>query len=98
MNSKQRSRVLMNGAAFVLAGSLVLGIAPAAFAADDAAADAGHVDDVVVTARKRSENVQDVPVPVTTISAQTLERQNLTTFMSFQYKFPSFSVYITNPK
>jgi iron complex outermembrane receptor protein len=98
MNSKQRSRVLMNGSAFVLAGSLVLGMAPAAFAAADAAADAGHVDDVVVTARKRSENVQDVPVPVTTISAQTLERQNLTTFMSFQYKFPSFSVYITNPK
>ena len=80
----------------------VLGAAPA-FAADAAApatpaADNGQIQEVVVQARKISENVQLVPVPITVVGAQALERQNLTNFTDFQFKFPAFSVYLTNPK
>jgi iron complex outermembrane receptor protein len=39
-----------------------------------------------------------VPIPVTIITAQELSRQNLVNFTNFQAKFPSFSVYLTNPK
>lgn len=54
--------------------------------------------DVVVTARKRDERVQSVPIPITVIGAQELTRQNLANFTNFQTKFPAFSVYLTNPK
>ena len=69
----------------------------------DAAADATLSDpaggqEVIVVARKRAENVQTVPIPVTVISAETLVRQNLVNFTNFQVKFPSFSVFLTNPK
>ncbi|MBI0474258.1 TonB-dependent receptor [Sphingomonas sp. MA1305] len=54
--------------------------------------------DITVVARKTSENVQEVPIPVTVIGAATLTRQNLTNFTNFQFKIPAFSVYLTNPK
>jgi iron complex outermembrane receptor protein len=53
---------------------------------------------IMVVARKRSENIQQVPIPITVIGTQELSRQNLTNFTTFQTKFPSFSVYLTNPK
>lgn len=36
------------------------------------------LDEIVVTARKVAENLQDVPVAVTALSGDTLERQNVT--------------------
>src|SRR5690606_8964194 len=58
---------------------------PAAAAAQDQAAQAappqpaaetprGHFDTVVVSARKREETVQDVPVAITAVSKAELER------------------------
>ncbi len=66
--------------------------------ADAPAADSDRIEEVMVTARKRSENVQTVPTPVTVISGNEIQRQNLVNFTNFQYKFPAFSVYLTNPK
>lgn len=40
--------------------------------------DRGALQEVVVTARRRSENLQDVPLAVTAISAETLTQQNVT--------------------
>jgi iron complex outermembrane receptor protein len=80
--------------------------APMAQAAETAAADAGRtadldqgrLEEVTVFARKRAEDVQSVPVPVTVLTTQEMARQNLVNFTDFQYKFPAFSVYLTNPK
>lgn len=82
--------------------------AQVAAAADTAAAQTGEQadaqatetgqSDVVVVARRRDEHVQSVPIPVTVITPQELARQNLVNFTNFQTKFPSFSVYLTNPK
>jgi iron complex outermembrane receptor protein len=69
----------------------------AADAADSADASDGGAE-ITVVARKRSENAQTVPIPITVISAEELTRQNLVNFTNFQNKFPSFSVYLTNPK
>ena len=42
------------------------------------APDEGAVlDEIVVTARKREENLQDVPIAVTAISAETLQREGI---------------------
>ena len=103
--TNQKSR-LKHGLAFLFSSSMLLTVAQAAHAADAAtaaaepaaAADDSRIEEVMVTARKRSENVQTVPTPVTVISGGDIQRQNLLNFTNFQYKFPSFSVYLTNPK
>ncbi len=60
--------------------------------ADDAASSAGsvQVETVVVTAEKRLENLQDVPVAVSVISGDTLQHQNITNIDSLKLAVPSF--------
>ena len=71
--------------ALALAGVLAAAPAKAADAVTPAAdASANQVDQVVVQARKVSEDVQQVPIPVTVLSGQMLERQNLNNFSDFQ--------------
>lgn len=70
-------------------------ISTAAFAQDAAAAaDAqeGGLQDIVVTARKRAESVQDVPVAVTAISAEAIRQQDLTSLEKVAARTPNFSV------
>ncbi len=47
--------------------------------AQDSQADqsASQVDDIVVTARKREERLQDVPIAVTAVTGETLEREQI---------------------
>lgn len=54
--------------------------APVAEAAPPApaAAETGGINDIVVTARRRTESVQDVPVSVTAIPAIEIDRRDLT--------------------
>ncbi|NEX93446.1 TonB-dependent receptor [Caulobacter sp. 17J65-9] len=48
--------------------------------ADTAATDTGDtVQEIVVTARKREEKLQEVPIAVTAVSGETLERQQVIT-------------------
>lgn len=49
-----------------------LGSSPS-FAETDAADNSGSIAEVVITARKKSENLQDVPLAVTALSSQQLE-------------------------
>jgi outer membrane receptor protein involved in Fe transport len=55
---------------------MLIGAALAVFAADLPAAHA-QVAEVVVTARKRDENVQNIPIAVTAISGQKIAQYNL---------------------
>jgi len=57
-------------------GSLLLGSATLVAPSNTIAADAegGGLEEVVVVARKREESLQDVPVAVSAVSAETLER------------------------
>ncbi len=48
-------------------------ISPAAYAQDRAAAEDGALEEIVVTAQRRSENLQDVPLSVTAISGDKLD-------------------------
>ncbi|MEJ6677792.1 MAG: TonB-dependent receptor, partial [Parasphingorhabdus sp.] len=55
------------------AALLAAGIVQPAYAQDEAAADDGQgLDVIVVTAQRREENLQDVPLPVSTISEDKL--------------------------
>jgi iron complex outermembrane receptor protein len=79
-----RSRFTMT--TFVSAAALVAGIAAPAFAQDvhatDTASTVGNdaetsgLGDIIVTARKVSENLQDVPVAITVQTGQALQNQS----------------------
>lgn len=63
-------------------------------AQDAASTDAatGGLQDIVVTARKRQESVQDVPVAVTAISAELVQRQDLTSIEKIAARTPNLNV------
>jgi iron complex outermembrane receptor protein len=54
--------------------------APAAANADPGAS---KVEEVTVFARKRAENVQTVPIPITVLASRELAQQNLQNFSDF---------------
>ena len=68
-------RILLSTSALVCAFA-----ASGAMAADAADAGGATVGEVVVTAQKRAENVQDVPISMEVVSAQKLEAFHSETF------------------
>lgn len=48
--------------------------------------------DIVVTARRRAENLQDVPISVSAISGEALRQSGVTDAQSLQYRTPSLSI------
>ena len=53
---------------------------------------ASDLEEVIVTARRREENIQDVPAAVTAFSAAALERQNIRNPTDIQTVTPNLSV------
>lgn len=58
----------------------------------ETASEQGGIQDIVVTARKRTETTQDVPVAVTAISAETIQKYDLTSLERIAASTPSFVV------
>ena len=54
--------------------------------------DTGALEDIVVTAQKREQNLQDVPVAVTAITADTLINRNVSTISDLPRLAPSLTV------
>jgi iron complex outermembrane receptor protein len=73
-------------------------LAPTAFAQTTDATSADTIETVTIFARKRAEDNQQVPIPVSVISSADLEKQDLENIGEFQTKLPAVSVYLTNPK
>lgn len=77
---------LMCGAAI---GVLTLASTATAAEAEQAAtAQQGDVDEVVVTAQKRSERLQDVPLSVTAITERSIEAQGIDSFGDYIVRTP----------
>ena len=51
--------------------------APTAYSQDQDTAAAGGLEEIVVTARKREESVQDIPLVVNALTAEQIERANI---------------------
>ena len=73
-------------------------LAPPAWAQDTApaataAADATTLGGVTVTARKREETIQDVPVAVTAFTADTLDRLNVEDLADLDAQVPNLTIY-----
>jgi iron complex outermembrane receptor protein len=77
MNSNQK---LSYAIAAILSGS-AMGVVHAAPAADTS--DSEGIQEITVTAQRRSENMQDVPISIQAMTAETLTQLNVTTFDDF---------------
>lgn len=77
--------------------AVALGLcAPAAFAQEAAAgpaADRDSLDTITVTARKREETIQDVPVAVTAFTAETLDKLNVEDLSDLDAQVPNLTIY-----
>jgi iron complex outermembrane receptor protein len=75
------------------ATTAVEGTEPVAETAEPAAeANAGDDSTIVVTAQKRSENVQDVPISIAAFSGATLEKNNVVNLEGLTKVTPNLSV------
>jgi iron complex outermembrane recepter protein len=71
---------------------------PRLYAADAPAAEGGGgLQEIIVTAEKRTENLQDVPVSITAISTQKLEQLNVQNFDDYVKYLPSVSYQSLGP-
>src|SRR5581483_2485543 len=70
-----------------------VGAAPeVASSANPASSEVPALQEVVVTAQKRSERLQDVPVAVSSVSAETLEAAHATSLADYSAYIPSLQV------
>ncbi|WP_380876995.1 TonB-dependent receptor [Sphingomonas sp. DBB INV C78] len=70
-------------------------LSPAAMAQQAAAPAA--LDEIVVTAQKRVENLQDVPIAITAFGTEKLEQLQVTDFDDYARYLPSLSYQTTGP-
>lgn len=77
-------------ALFAGAGMAVLMAAPAAWAQETPEAEASEVTGIIVTAQKREERLQDVPVAISVVGNEQLERQNISNIDQLKLVVPSF--------
>jgi iron complex outermembrane receptor protein len=88
MNSSQK---LSYAIAAILSGSgMGVGVAHAAAAAE--ASDSDAIQEITVTAQRRTENMQNVPITITALTAETLTQLNVTTFDDYVKFLPNVTV------
>ncbi len=93
-----RTRIALAVAAALAGSCLPRGVALADAAATPASSgSSGGLQEVVVTARKREENLQDVPMSVDVFTAQDIQNLGITSFEDYAQKTPSISFISTGP-
>src|ERR1700736_1757132 len=91
MNSNPK---LSYAIAAILSGSAA-GFAHAAPAADTEASDA--IQEITVTAQRRSENIQNVPITIQALTAETLTQLHVQTFDDYVKYLPNVSAKTNGP-
>src|SRR5581483_2015666 len=91
MNS---NRACARAVAAILGTQAVLS---AASAAEQPEASSGGIEEVVVTAQRRAENVQDVPIAVQAFTGETLQQLNITSFDDLVRYLPNVTAPSSGP-
>jgi|AGTN01.3.fsa_nt_gi Outer membrane receptor proteins, mostly Fe transport len=86
--------LLMQGEALAAEGGADTSVAEQATASG--ASD--EIQDVVVTARRKTEKAQDVPIPMTVIGGATLDEEGIHSIQELQQKLPSTNVIVNSPR
>ncbi len=84
------TNLLRTTASAAVVGAVAFGFAGAASAQDGQ--QATSVDDIIVTAQKREQNLQDVPIVVTTLSQETLQGAGVRDIKDLQILTPGLIV------
>lgn len=71
---------------------------PKVAATADSAADIDSGASITVTARRRTEKLQDVPLSISAVSADTVKIERLDRLQDFAQKIPNFNPYTSNPR
>jgi iron complex outermembrane receptor protein len=79
-----------------LAALAIASVAPMMWCDAASAQESGGIRDIVVTARKREESIQNVPIAVTALSAEALANQSVQSVKDIQYQTPSLTIAPTN--
>src|SRR5689334_22611484 len=74
------------------AGCSLMALAAPAFAQAEGQAETAVLQDVIVTAQRRSENLQDVPVAVTAVTPAALENSGTVSLKSLAIIAPNVNV------
>ncbi|HEX8302003.1 TonB-dependent receptor [Sphingomonas sp.] len=85
-------KAFLRGTRDTLFGSAALLLVAAPAFAQTEPVGAGDDDEIIVTAQKRAENVQDVPLAVTVVTGQQLETANVREFTELMKVAPSLSI------
>ncbi|HEY3653463.1 MAG TPA: TonB-dependent receptor [Steroidobacteraceae bacterium] len=87
MNSNPR---LTYAIAAILSGN-VAGLSYAAAPAAEAESSSDSIQEITVTAQRRTENMQDVPIQIQALTGETLTQLNVSTFDDFVKYLPNVS-------
>jgi iron complex outermembrane receptor protein len=79
-------------ASSILTAGLIAALPASAQTAPPSSEEAMSVDEVIVTARRRNERLQDVPIAVTAVSGVTLARENIVDTVDLIRKSPSLTM------
>ncbi|MCH8683971.1 TonB-dependent receptor [Pedomonas mirosovicensis] len=93
------TRQTLKGLLLAGAASATLSAAPAmaqaqAPAPETASTQSAELSDIVVTARRRSESLQDVPVAVSAFSSEDLEMRGAADLTTLQYSAPNMTMQV----
>jgi iron complex outermembrane recepter protein len=83
------NHILRTTVSAAVVGMAVFGTAGVAAAQDQ---DVTRVDDIIVTAQKREQSLQDVPIVVTTLSQETLQNAGVSDIKDLQILTPGLTV------
>ena len=88
------SQVLNRASIGAIAALFILGGAPAVYAQDGGAGASGptSLNEIVVTAQKREQKLQDVPVSIVALSGDRIEEMKITDLRSIQGYVPNLAV------
>ncbi len=78
--------------------AMAVGTIPTVVLAQDAPAPSARLEEIVVTATRRSESVQDVPINIAAFSGQVLEQKRITDLATFARQVPGLTVVDQGPR
>jgi iron complex outermembrane recepter protein len=84
-----KSNPALSRAIAVILGGCSAGFALATPAPDAADANSEGIQEITVTAQRRTENMQDVPITIQALNAETLQQLNVTTLDDFVKYLPN---------
>lgn len=97
-NAKRATRLVSAAALIAAAASLTQPAAAQDVQDQNAQADSGpvSVDEIIVTASKRRETVQAIPLSITVLGAEELEQSGIDNFRDYAVRVPNLSFGYTN--